>query len=407
MRAAILMLVGLSCSSKAPPRVIRAVTALPDRTLLVQWASDGGWLGRIDQEGQLLWTAPTNDGLVPQSWKSNGITLHGRRVISARVARDEEMKSTLAVEAFDLDTGARIWQRFLLNTVAEPFTVPDGEVVWNLAPDVGFDVRTGAARSGFQVRGKQYELMNGSRTIIQTSDGVVIVEGERSRQRLVDVRASCVVSGDLLFVRFRGESHELTRWPAGNSDAATTTTLGVAPQLYIDGCIGFGGRVALLGFDGGVVNPVLIFIDEGGRVERSLLFGRHSQLQPRVYANSSTRFVPLVADQTLFVVDLERRTVLWSRPIGDVGVFRVGSRWYVDESADVHRLMVLDGVSGKAVAVSLGGAGRVTAGAVTEDRVWLFASEPTQDIELSALNAKTLDPVSSSASIVISPEPVP
>ncbi len=401
MRAAMLML-GLACSSNNSPSVVRAVTALPDRTLLVQWGSDGAWLSRIDQEGNPLWTAPTTDGLVPESWKSGGITLHARRVTSARVAQAEEMTSTMAVEAFDLDTGARIWQRFLSNTTAEPFAVADGDAVWNLASGVGFDVRTGVARSGLQVHGKRYELLNGSRTIIQTSDGVVIVEGERSRQRLLDVRASCVVGEDLLFVRFHGGSHELTRWPAGNSDAATTTTLGVGARWYIDGCIGFGGHVVLLGFDGGVVGPALIFIDGGGRVERSLAFGRHVQIQTGVYANSPTRYVPFVADQTLFVVDLERRAISWSRPIGDVDVFRVGSRWYVDERADAHRLLMLDGVTGKAVAVSLSGAGRVTARAVTEDRVWLFASEPTQGIKLTSLDAKTLEPVRSSTSIVVS-----
>jgi hypothetical protein len=171
-------------------------------------------------------------------------------------------------------------------------------------------------------------------------------------------------------------------------------TVGLPAQTpYISACVGYRDIVALLLDDAD--NKSLLFVDRTGRVDSRLALGK--DLTQSVVGES--RFVPLIIDQTLRLVDLERRAIAWSRPVGSAELFQIGARWYLDDLGSEHQLVAIDGTTGKITAVALEGAARVKPSAVSTTHVWLYSQTTGTQPELAVLDALTLTATKRASSI--------
>lgn len=390
-RLGLALVLGLGCSSPTSPGVVvDSAVSLPDDTAFVMWREQQEtWSGRIGSDGSMLWSFRGAVGWPEASWKSGGVTQHDALMTSTRWLRDA--KSTVVVEGVELDTGVRRWQRYLRGRVEDPIGLPGSKSVWFPKLGVGFDVASGAARRA-PLASIRYQHQLGSRTYVQTSDGLEVYDGEVQVEHIPGARSSCVIDGDVVFVISGKQTYELTRWGAG--DPHNAVTVGLPQQTpYVSACVGYRDVVALVLDDAN--DKSLLLVDRTGRVDSRLALG---QDLTHVVAGSS-RFVPVIVDQTLRLVDLEQRAFAWSRPVGNAELFRVGTWWYVDDLDGEHRLIAIDGTTGGVVAVALEGAARVKPSAVSATRVWLYSQEVATRPELAVLDARTLQATKKISSI--------
>ncbi len=331
----------------------------------------GGWIARLDSDGNVMWTADVTGMVVPFG-RFDGITV-ADHAVAVRVFRETELANHRweELQVFELDDGSPRWSTALVHDYAgaagravgqsemlADFAIADGFAL--AVRDVdgstqlrAFDARSGKPRWHLPLRRDASReparvLVNGEHAVIVQSFESQVVDLVRGTARVIPQQVGCLVGGDLAYLA-AGQT-QLVRVHVDGSPVSTAA-------YGMDGtvakaCAEYHGVIAMLLRHDDSDTTTIALMTTAGSIVRSIEL---TELMPdtAVWTGALTRFVPYPSQsdythRQLQMLDLERGEIAWtSVPIGPEfsgALVRGEARWVTTNGTD--GLLVFDGDTG-------------------------------------------------------------
>ncbi len=363
----------LACGSP-PLRQFMDVVALDDGSALLAFdiATKGDHVGKIGIDGEIQWETQLS-GKASYGIPEPNLSVHDR-VVGVRVLHDQ--RTRLTIEALDLADGHRVWETtipgvlvdhrtsYLRTDVSmiEFFNSPSNSNA--PASIVALDPVTGRVRMRSSMTHDPHESFALGEQLVLEGGRVIVDEAGTSISIPASVGSGCLHGGAYVAFRIdeRSGRKQMTRSPPGNPGEATFIDLDdPVATSWIRRCFSYHGQLGIVTTDQGKTR--ITFVDGAGRATGGVSVPGEVETQwPATAApTGSIRFMPVITIEKdrvtekdrirLFLLDLERRAVVWKRDLDDrnVDLFRVGSSWFLitgQRWSAPSLIAVFDGVTG-------------------------------------------------------------
>lgn len=415
MRVVVLLCFLLACGRRTPlERTFETLAALDDQTAIVTGRQgDEYFVGRLDANGQLLWSTPLEGRPQHAPFRSPALFLED--VVVVRTFRRNKNAASIAFEAFTTENGRRRWSSSLRTVEGQAdITAAMNPLFLGYADSVGLhgylepihgharELITVAAADGKLTDRKNVEI-GAAHAPIEVG-GTVFLHG--ARELSLDLSAplepfesrgaGCVV--DQTYQRLRGlDGH----WQLEGRDGSRiqlpyTTTV----PVFLVGCARYRDRTVVF-VELAQGGELLVFDPDRTLSERLAM--KRPVTEVRDIAPSATfasgvlpRFVPLLVQDAkgreLLMIDLDRAETIWSVATDARDrVLRMGETWVWAWLDDGSHIAELDGENGK-----LRAALRVDAPLAPLDprhvrgsRLWLLSPAPAADGDVPVVRLET------------------